>query len=51
MRPSNTRSSEVEKRKFLARYMEVAEVLGVGLTVEHLLPCLDELVRLLFNLY
>lgn len=44
LRPSTTRTSEVERRKFLNRYMDVAETLGVGLTVEHLLPCLDEMV-------
>ena len=40
----NTRSQEIEKRKFLTRYMEVAELLGVSLTVEHLLPALLEIV-------
>lgn len=45
---SSTRTSEMEKRKFLARYMEVAEILGVSLTVEHLLPCLSEIVRINF---
>mmetsp|Transcript_304 Transcript_304/g.335 ORF Transcript_304/g.335 Transcript_304/m.335 type:complete len:120 (+) Transcript_304:517-876(+) len=40
-----TRTSEMEKRKFLQRYMEVAETLGVALTVEHLLPCLTELFK------
>ena len=40
----NTRSMEIEKRKFLAKYMEVAELLGVSLTVEHLLPALLDIV-------
>jgi hypothetical protein len=34
----------MEKRKFLQRYIETAELLGVSLTVEHLLPCLIEIV-------
>lgn len=43
----NTRANQVEKRKFLVRYMEIAELLGVSLTVEHLLPCLLDIVRVI----
>lgn len=49
MRPANTRTSEIEKRKFLGKYMDVAETLGVSLTVEHLMPCLNELVNYQIN--
>jgi hypothetical protein len=44
-RPSINKSSELDKRKFLQRYHEIAELLGVSLTVEHLLPAILEIVR------
>jgi len=43
--PSN-KSGDLEKRKFLQRFMEIAELLGVSLSVEHLLPVILELVTL-----
>ena len=43
-RLGTTRVSEIERRKFLQRFMEVAETLGVALTVEHLLPCIGDIV-------
>lgn len=43
-RAPNNKSGDLEKRKFLQRYMEVADLLGVSLSVEHLLPVLLELV-------
>lgn len=43
-RPSSSKTAELEKRKLLEKYQTVAELIGVGLTVEHLLPCLVELV-------
>jgi len=44
-RPNTSKSAELEKRKFLDKYFTVAELLGVSLTVEHLLPAILELVR------
>lgn len=44
--PSN-KSGDLEKRKFLERYCQIAELLGVSLTVEHLLPAIQTLVILL----
>ncbi len=44
-RPNTSKSAELEKRKFLDKYFTVAELLGVSLTVEHLLPTILELVR------
>lgn len=41
--PSN-KSGDLDKRKFLQRYCEVAELLGVTFTVEHLLPALLDIV-------
>ena len=43
-RPASNKSGIIEKRRFLQRYMETAELLDVSLTVEHLLPCLYEIV-------
>lgn len=43
-RPNTSKSAELEKRKFLDKYFTVAELLGVSLTVEHLLPALLDLV-------
>ena len=39
---------DMDKRKYLAKYTDVAELLGVSMTVEHLLPLLSDLV--LFSL-
>ena len=44
-RPNTSKSAELEKKKFLEKYFTMAELLGVSLTVEHLLPALLELVR------
>lgn len=44
MKSSNTRSNDIEKRKFLQRYPEVAELIGVSFTVDYLLPALSEFV-------
>lgn len=41
------KKGDMEKRRFLARYTEVAELLGVSFTVEHLLPALLEIVSVL----
>ena len=43
-RAAASKNQDMEKRKFLQRYMESAELLGVSLTVEHLLPCLIQIV-------
>ncbi len=43
-RPNTSKSAELEKKKFLEKYFTMAELLGVSLTVEHLLPALLELV-------
>ena len=43
-RPAQNKTAENEKRKFLLRTMEIAELLGVSLTVEHLLPAINEIV-------
>jgi hypothetical protein len=40
-----TKSAELEKKKFLEKYFKTAELLGVSLTNEHLLPAIVELVR------
>ena len=39
-RPANNKILENEKKRFIQRYMDIAEMLGVSLTVEHLLPAL-----------
>ena len=39
-RPNTSKSAELEKKKFLDKYYTVAELLGVSLTVEHLLPAI-----------
>jgi hypothetical protein len=39
-----TKTAEAERRRFLSRQMEIAETLDVSLTVEHLLPALNEIV-------
>jgi hypothetical protein len=44
-RPNTSKSAELEKKKFLEKYFKTAELLGVSLTVEHLLPAIVELVR------
>ena len=44
-RPNTSKSAELEKKKFLEKYFTTAELLGVSLTVEHLLPALVDLVR------
>lgn len=44
-RPSNNKTADNDKKKFLGRMMDTAELLGVGLTVEHLLPAIQEIVR------
>ena len=44
-RPAGNKSGIIERRKFLQRYIEIAELLDVVLTVEHLLPCLYEIVK------
>jgi hypothetical protein len=41
---STSRANDLDKKKWLQKYVEVAELLGVGLTVEHLLPALTEFV-------
>jgi hypothetical protein len=46
-RPASSKNQEMEKRKFLQKYMETAELLGVSLSVEHLLPGLLDIVSLL----
>lgn len=33
-KPANNKNQEMERRKFLQRYIEVSEMLGVSLTVE-----------------
>lgn len=43
-RPNTSKSAELEKKKFLEKYYKVAELLGVSLTVEHLLPAIIDLV-------
>lgn len=43
-RAPNNKSGIIERRRFLQRYMDIAELLGVSLTVEHLLPALNEIV-------
>lgn len=43
-RPNTSKSAELEKKKFIEKYFTMAELLGVSLTVEHLLPALLELV-------
>lgn len=43
-RANSNKLAILEKKRFLQRYMEKAEVLDVSLTVEHLLPCLYEIV-------
>jgi hypothetical protein len=50
LRPSSNRAIEGEKKKFLLKYMDVAETLGVSLTVEHLMPCLLEIVILKYQM-
>ncbi len=44
-RINNSKSAEIEKKKFLEKYYQTAELIGVSLTVEHLLPCLIELFK------
>jgi hypothetical protein len=43
---SMSRGGDLEKRKFLQRIGEISELLGVGLTVEHLLPAILEIVSI-----
>ena len=43
-RTAHTKSGDLEKRKFLQKYADVAELIGVTLTVEHLLPAIVEIV-------
>jgi DNA topoisomerase VI subunit B len=45
LRPNTNKSSELDKRKFLQKYYETSELIGVSLTVEHILPCLIELFK------
>lgn len=45
-RPQNNKSGEMERRHFLSTYMDTAELLGVSLAVEHLLPALIDLVKI-----
>lgn len=49
-RTSSSKSFDIEKRKFLTRIIDTAELLGVSLTVEHLLPAVYEIVKSL-NLF
>eukprot|EP00347_Sterkiella_histriomuscorum_P006427 403352815 len=44
-RPSANKVGIIERRRFLQRYMETAELLDVSFTVEHLLPCLYEIFK------
>lgn len=44
-RTASNKSGEMERRRFLQRYMEIAETLGVSLTVEHLLPAINDIVK------
>lgn len=44
-RPNTSKSAELEKKKFLEKYFTTAELLGVSLTVEHLLPALVDLFK------
>jgi hypothetical protein len=39
-RPNTSKSAELDKKKFIDKYYAVAELLGVSLTVEHLLPAI-----------
>lgn len=34
------RQGDIERRRFLSKYPSIAELIGVSLTVDHLLPCL-----------
>ena len=45
LRTNNTKAAEVDKRRLLQKYYETAEMIGVSLTVEHLLPCIIELFK------
>ena len=40
------RQGDIERRRFLSRFPNISELIGVSLTVDHLLPCLQELVSL-----
>ena len=46
-RPNTSKSAELDKKKFIDKYYTVAELLGVSLTVEHLLPAIISLVSII----